>query len=125
MLVRFATLQFDHESGYTTGILVAAHTLRDEGDLSAQEHQRLREMLSWFNEELFVPKFLERIEHRRAISWFKPGAVEAIRRMWELKQFLLLNGIHVCVLKTNEPGTIVFEDDWQVIAKPRKGQRFT
>lgn len=123
MLIRFTTLAIDADSGHTTGILVCAHTLRDEGDLSSQEHLELRDALSWFNEELFVPKVLERAEHRRAISWFKPAAGEAIRRMWHLKSLLDRHGHHVEVLRTSTPGTIVYEDDWQVIAKPVRGQR--
>ena len=124
MLIRFTTLAADPDSGHTSGVLVAAHTLRDEGELTAQEHQQLREALSWFNQELFVPKLLEQTEHRRAISWFKPAADEAIRRMWHLKHLLDFHGCHVEVLRTSEPGTVVYEDDWQVIAKPPKGQRF-
>lgn len=124
MLIRFTTLALDPDSGYTSGVLVAAHTLRDEGDLTVQEHEELREALSWFNEKLFVPKLLEQVEHRRAISWFKPAAVEAIQRMWRLKDLLGLHGHHVEVLRTSEAGTVVYEDDWQLIAKPRKGQRF-
>ncbi len=124
MLIRFATLATDTDSGHASGILVTAHTLRDEGDLTSEEHLELRAALAWFNEELFVPKLLERAEHRRAISWFKPAADEAVRRMWHLKELLDRHGHHVEVLRTLEPGTVVYEDDWQVIAKPRKGQRF-
>ncbi|MBB3275016.1 MULTISPECIES: hypothetical protein [unclassified Pseudoxanthomonas] len=124
MLIRFATLAMDRDSGYASGILVASTTLRDEGDLTSDEHLELREALSWFNEELFVPKVLERPEHRRAISWFKPAAEDAIRRMWHLKYLLDRHGHHVEVLRTSEPGSVVYEDDWQLIAKPRKGQRF-
>src|SRR5688572_9162574 len=124
MLIRFATLVTDPDSGHASGILVTAHTLRDEGDLTSEEHLELRAALAWFNEELFVPKLLERAEHRRAISWFKPAAEEAVRRMWHLKELLDRHGHHVEVLRTSEPGTVIYEDDWQVIAKPRKGQRF-
>jgi hypothetical protein len=124
MLIRFTTLAIDPDSGSTGGILVAAHTLRDEGDLSAEEHQDLRMALSWFNDHLPIPADLGRVEHRRAISWFKPAAVEAIRRMWQLKTLLDLHGHHVEVLRTVDPGTVVYEDAWQVIAKPPKGQRF-
>ena len=124
MLIRFTTLATDPDSGYAGGVLVSAHTLRDEGDLTPDEHLELHEALSWFNEQLFVPKVLEQSEHRRAISWFKPAAEEAIRRMWHLKQLLDRHGHHVEVLRTLEPGSVVYEDDWQLIAKPRKGQRF-
>ena len=124
MLIRFSTLATDSGSGRAGGVLVAAHTLRDDGDLSAQDHEELRSALSWFNDHLPVPEALADPEHRRAISWFKPGAAEAIQRMWQLKTMLDLHGHHVDVLRTSDPGTVVYQDDWQVVAKPYKGQRF-
>lgn len=124
MLIRFATLAIDPDSGRTSGVLVAAAELRDTGDLDADSHRELREALHWFNEQLVVPGVLGDIEHRRAISWFKPAATDAIRRMWQLKQLLDLHGHHVEVLRTSTPGTVVYEDDWQVVATPRRGQRF-
>ena len=124
MLIRFATLTTDLDSGRAGGVLVAAHTLRDDGDLTVQEHEELRIALAWFNEHLPIPKALSDPKHRRAISWFKPSAVEAISRMWQLKTLLDSHGHHVDVLRTSDPGTVVHQDDWQVIAKPYKGQRF-
>ncbi|WP_369915438.1 hypothetical protein AB8810_02220 [Xanthomonas sp. NCPPB 3005] len=124
MFIRFATLATDSDSGRSGGVLVAAHTLRDDGDLSVQEHETLRTALAWFNDHLPVPAALADPEHRRAISWFKPAADEAIRRMWQLKNLLDLHGHHVNVLRTSDPGTVVYQDDWQVIAKPYRGQRF-
>lgn len=124
MLIRFATLATDTDSGHRSGVLVAAHALRDEGDLLRDEHETLRVLLAWFTENLPVPKVLKVSEHRRAISWFKPSANEAIRRMWELKIVLESHGYHVNVLRTEQPGSILYEDEWQVVAKPSKGVRF-
>jgi len=124
MLIRFATLATDPDSGRSGGVLVAAHTLRDDGNLSAREHQEIRTSLAWFNEHLPIPAALSDPEHRRAISWFRPAATEAIQRMWHLKELLSAHGHHVDVLRTADPGTVLYQDDWQVIAKPRKGQRF-
>lgn len=42
-----------------------------------------------------------------------------------LKVILDLHGYHVNVLKTADPGKIIYEDGWQVVAIPAKGQRFT
>lgn len=123
MFIRFATLATDADSGHAGGVLVAAHMLRDDGDLSVQEHEELRAALAWFNDHLPVPAALTDPENRRAISWFKPAADEAIRRMWQLKTLLDLHGHHVDVLRTSDPGTVVYQDTWQVIAKPYKGQR--
>ncbi|MGH8491883.1 MAG: hypothetical protein ACRERR_02075 [Moraxellaceae bacterium] len=124
MLIRFATLEPDPDSTHSCGVFVAAHTLRDEGDLTRQEHEDLRLMLAWFNENLHIPEVLQESEHRRAISWFKPAAKEPIGRMWQLKSLLELHGLSIKILATDEPGTLVYEDDWQVIAKPLKGKRF-
>lgn len=124
MLIRFTTLATDTDSGHTAGILVSAHDLRDNGDLTVNEHSDLRACLVWFNENLTVPGILESNEHRRAISWCKPAALEAIQRMWHLKGVLELHGIHIEVIRTSDPGSIVYEDEWQIIAKPWKGQKF-
>ncbi len=123
MLIRFSILATDSDSGCAGGALVAAHTLRDDGDLSAQEHETLRTALAWLNNHLPVPTALANPEHRRTISWLKPAADEAIRRMWRLKTLRDLHGHHVNVLRTSDPATVMYQDDWQVIAKPYKGQR--
>lgn len=122
--IRFSIQERDTDSGHATGILVAGHTLRDEGDLDAQEHQQLREVLAWFNENLMLPEGLKDHSTRRAISWFKPTAGAFIRKMWELKTLLELHGFHVNLLRTTDPGTVIYEDDDQVVAVPPKGIRF-
>ena len=126
MYIRFATLNLDADTGKEVGVLVAGHTLRDEGDLSVDDHRELRLCLKWFNDNLSVPstETVYTVQDKRALSWFKPSAVEHIRRMWELKSVLDRHDIHVAVLKTNQPGKILFEDDLQLIALPRKGQVF-
>jgi hypothetical protein len=124
MLIRFSTLANDPDSGRPCRLLVVAHTLRDEGDLSADEHEALRTALLWFNEHVPIPTALADPEHRRAISWFKPAAVEALQRMWQLKGLLDAHGHDIDVLRTADPGAVLYQDDLQVIAKPRKGQRF-
>jgi hypothetical protein len=44
--------------------------------------------------------------------------------MWELKRLLEAHGYHVNVTQTKEPGSVVYEDEWQVVAKPAKGVRY-
>ena len=70
-----------------------------------------------------IPKILKKREHRRALSWFKPEASEPIRRMWDLAEILKQHEIEIDVFKTNDPGIIIYEDGWQVVAKPRKGEK--
>ena len=124
MLIRFATLAQDPDSGHASGILVAASTLRDEGPLTKAEHEDLRLLLCWFNENVPVPGVLAKTGHRRALSWFKPSAKEAIQKMWILKHLLAYHGFHINVLHTKAPGSILYQDALQVVAKPSKGVRF-
>jgi len=124
MYIRFAVLDTDPDSGRAGGVLVAAHNLRDEGALSPIEHEALKTAIAWFNDHLTVPALLQQPGNRRAISWFKPAADEAIRRMWRLKSLLDPHGYHVEVLRTVRPGMVIYEDEWQVVAQPANGQRF-
>jgi len=45
--------------------------------------------------------------------------------MWSLVALLREHGYHVDVLKTDDPGIVLYEDKWQVVAKPRKGRRIS
>jgi hypothetical protein len=123
MFLRFSLKSPDRDSGYRRGILVAAHELRDSEGLSVAEHEELRVSLAWFNMNLNHPACLADPNNRRALSWFKPGATKPIARMWALKAILENHGYTVDVLKTDDPGIVLFEDGWQVVAKPPKGKK--
>jgi hypothetical protein len=123
MYLRFTVLQIEPGSSRKTGMLVAAHELRDSGELSQEDESNLRTMLTWFNEHLKIPKLLSEAEHFRGLSWFKPEAKRPLQKAWALKDFLELHGIAIEVHKTADPGNIIYSDGWQVVAKPRKGQK--
>ena len=123
--IRFTVLSAGTSSGRKTGILVAAHELRDNADLSIEDHESLRLLINWFNEHLKVPKVLAESGNARAISWFKTEGKKPLAKMWELKALLEFHGENIEVHKTWDPGTIIYEDGWQVVAKPRKGQKLS
>ena len=58
MYLRFTILEIRPDSSRKTGMLVAAHELRDGGKLSHEDESSLRSMLTWFNEHLKIPKLL-------------------------------------------------------------------
>jgi len=86
-----------------------------------------RELSAWFNANLAIPKQFsvggQKGYGQPGLSWFKPVAVEHIRRMHRLKVALEECGIHVEVLTTRAPGLIVWQDQFQIVAEPR-GQKF-
>ena len=82
----------------------------------------LRELRSWFNENLEKPTSFGRDRLRLGICWFKTSATEHISRIWEMVQILERNGIYVKKIRTDKPGYVTYEDDWQLVAEPfRKG----
>lgn len=117
MYLRFQTKMVDSGSGRPTGILVAAAELRDSNQVSIADEAWLREHLSYFNEHLKIPACLKDSANRRAISWFKEGS-RMIDRVWNLKAFMEEQDVFIDVISTREPGTIIYEDGHQIVAKP-------
>ena len=119
MYLRFQTKAPDPNSGRPTGILVAAHALRDSNRVSIEDEAWLREYLSYFNQHLKIPPNLKDDKNRRAISWFKEGS-GIIDRVWNLKVFLEEQDIFIDVVTTREPGAVIYEDGHQIVAKPNR-----
>ena len=43
-------------------------------------------------------------------------------RIWEMVHILERNGIYVKRIRTDKPGYVIYEDQWQLVAEPfRKG----
>ena len=121
MYLRFTIQEQDVDSKRKRGLLDAAHMIRDEADLSVEEHATIREALDWFNTHLQLPPVLREVGTKRALSWFKPEAKEPLKRMWALSEIVERFGYVVEFHKSKDPGEILYEDGWQVVARPRKG----
>lgn len=119
--LRFTIQKQDPDSKRKTGLLVAAHEIRDEADLSVEEHETIRLALQWFNDHLDPPPVLQERGTERALSWFKPDAMKPLAHMWALAEIVERFGYVVEFHKTRDPGEILYEDGWQIVARPRKG----
>ena len=123
MYLRFTLVELDKDSKRKRGILVAAHDLRNEGDLSPEEFIVVAECLKWFNSKLKVPKELREPGTDRALSWFKASAVEPIGKMWDLVYLMRNHGVNIELFKSENPGRVIYEDEWQVVAFPPRGEK--
>ena len=127
VFVRFVC--FNTVEGQCTrlGLFQAIELARQSDHSSGWALELVNELNGWFSERLAVPAPIEQgwleADGQRALSWFKPQAVEHIRRMHELKTALEECGVHVEVLTTRDLGQIVWQDQHQVLAAP-KGRRF-
>ena len=120
MYVRFVILKQDHQSHSNQGVIQAAIELRDSGKLTTEEYNWLESELAWLRMHLKSPACLRKDGNDRAISWFHPRATRPIGKVRSIISLLKEHGVHVEMVKTDDPGTVIYEDGWQVVAKPRR-----
>ena len=116
MYLRFTVTEIDDNSRREKGVISAAYELLDSGDLGAEEHVRLRELMDWFEKNLPNPP--DDFYASRAIFWFRSDAKENIDRIWEVILILRENGYHVNVLKCQFLANVSFRDRFQVASYP-------
>ncbi len=128
MYVRFVVSQIDAESGQPLGVFQAIHGLCYHGRLSSREQQQDEEIGRWFDKHLEKPTRFTAAKapyyrkKNRAISWFKDSAREHIKRIRELVVILERHGYVVEMLTTDRVGYVVYEDEFQIVAEPFRGE---
>lgn len=124
MYLRFETLSYCDGAPRSCGIFAAADVLRESGALPSEAGVRLEAVLSWMDQHLKVPPALDQSSNRRAQCWFHAGAKEAITQAWRLVAILREYDVDVQLVKTADPGLIVYRDAVQVVVKPRRHGRY-
>ena len=97
---------------------MAAGRLEDSECLAQWMRELLREHLTWFNENLALPSLSD--HGWRCVFWFRSDATQLIGRMWDLVAILKEEGVSVKKLWTTHPGMIVYQDQFQIGAVPRR-----
>jgi hypothetical protein len=120
--IRFVIAHLHPQSGAPRGIFSALYALERDGELADSELAWFREEEAWFEKHLKRPTRLAKARspnaQAAAVSWFKDSAVEHVRRMHALAALLHARDIPVDILRTDRPGYIVYEDEFQVTAEP-------
>ena len=120
--VRFVIPCKDENSGRRQGLFQAISDLEHEGVLLPHEQTVYDEIYEWFRKHLKKPRKLARSSKSQAkkvaLSWFKDSASEHIKKMHALAQILHAHGVPVEVIRTERPGYVVYEDQYQVTAEP-------
>ena len=120
MFLRFVVGSDGEHHRELTGIVTEARFLRDEGRLTPEEDARLEESYDWLNDHLPVPPFSTRSWPGDVVAWFKDDAGEAIRRMWDLVALVEDHGRPVRLMRSKNPGRVLYEDDYQVVVQEWK-----
>ena len=116
MYIRFVITQINEDSHQPQGLFRAASLLLDSGDLTAEEHKRLQDVLVWFNVNLPAPN--RRDIRGRVTFWFYASAQECVRRMWEIVHVLRAHDYFVEVHKCEHLHNCIYWDKYQVASQP-------
>jgi len=96
------------------GIFGACHHLRRAGRLSAEDDQRFTEIDAWFDRELVTPPFYQDGNSIKGITWFKQSATRLLEALGPLREILERYEVPYDIVESDDPGTIVYEDEFQV-----------
>jgi len=120
--VRFVIGRKDEDSQVEQGVFQAAAQALEWQSITGSDADELNELRAWFSKNLKRPTSFGRDKFRLGICWFKTGSTEHISRIWEMVNILERNGIYVKKIRTDRPGYVIYEDEWQLVAEPfRKG----
>jgi len=122
VLIRFIIDRRDPNSGRRQGLFQAAKALRESGSMSADDEQLMERVRDWFNLHLERPERLA-VSPRphaksQAISWFRDTATRHIATMRVFAEILERYDIAVQMIRTDRPGYVLYEDEYQVVAYP-------
>jgi hypothetical protein len=120
MFIRFVVGADDEHHRLLTGLVTEARLLREKGELAAYEAERLEETYEWLNTNLPCPPFSSSDWSRDAVTWFKDSAHASIERMRELTVLLESHGRLVRMLRSDNPGKVLYEDRYQVVVEEWK-----
>ena len=122
--VRFQGLEKTKGIPSQRGIFQLAYQLKHSPEIYPYDDRELRKNLLWLDTHLKAPDVLDKPKHYRAIFWFKDGAIEPLKRIRAIKFVLEQYDIWVDQVTTTNPGYIIYQDGWQVAAKPfRNGKK--
>jgi hypothetical protein len=120
MFIRFVVGGDTEDHRQLTGIVTEARMLRDDGLLSTAEEAHLNAVFAWLNCNLPCPPFSSAGWSRDAVAWFKDSSTESIRQCRKLMALLQQHDRPVRMLKSERPGKILYEDDFQVVVEEWK-----
>ncbi len=124
MYIRFVTPEPANRRRGHYGLFAPAVSLSYDSRTPKAHRLAIREELDWFNANLPIPSWRSFSVKSRGryyddgICWFRDDARDMVRHAFILKALLDDLGIPIGRLHTEQPGQILYRDDWQIVAKP-------
>lgn len=104
------------------GIFQTAFIARDDQLMPSYLIDALMKEVDWFKTNLPSPdeRHFDYAGHNVGICWFRDDAKTMIRRTRRMVDIFRAGDIWITEARTENPGWILYRDDFQIIAKPRK-----
>lgn len=115
--LRFVVEVDESDVRWLAGPFTHCRMLNDDKVLETYEADLAEATFEWFNEHLPCPPWDKGKWTRMAVSWFKEDAHLFIQKMWDLVFILNSHDYIVHMLRLHDPGMIVYEDEYQVVAE--------
>ena len=117
--IRFI-VQSDHESQtQCTGVVTSLRMLAEKGRLPSYQVEYSQMIFQRINDGLPCPPFSAN-NWSDCVCWFKDSAKDWISVFHEMVAILEDSDFRVAYLTTESPGNIVYEDEFQIVAKSSK-----
>lgn len=117
MFICFVVGADDENHRSLTGVITEARILRDDNKLNPYEEEWLEDIFDWLNSHLPHPPFSAGKFPRDAVAWFKAESSGFINRMWDIVAIIENHDVSVRLLKSQNPGKVVYEDEYQILVE--------
>ncbi|OPF79322.1 hypothetical protein VT50_0216705 [Streptomyces antioxidans] len=116
-----------NERGHFSGVFGLVNGLARSGKLSADQERFRRTTNDWYNAaypdpSTVDPTVYDHELHPGAAAWFKSTSRELIRRVDGYLEILAAHGIECRMVRSSNPGRIVYEDEYQIVVVPHQSR---
>ena len=123
--VQYLRFQSPHRNdrGRFTGVFGLVNNLAREGRLSEEQEAFRRLNNKWYDAAYTDPSTIDATVYDDevnpgAAAWFKPSATHLLARVPGYLEILAAHGVDCQVLRSTDPGQVVYEDDVQIVVVP-------
>ncbi|MGY0017817.1 hypothetical protein [Streptomyces sp. cg35] len=110
--------------GQFTGLFGLVNNLAREGRLTAEQESFRRAGNDWYDAAYTDPSTVDPTVYDQevnpgAAAWFKPSATHLLDRVPGYLEILAAHGVDCDLVRSADPGRVVYEDEVQIVVVPR------
>ncbi len=114
-----------NERGHFSGVFGLVNGLAQNGKLSPEQERFRRANNDWYNAaypdpSTVDPTVYDHELHPGAAAWFKSTSQDLIKRVDGYLEILAAHGIECRMIRSSNPGRIVYEDAYQIVVVPHE-----